>query len=322
MTLYLVVPCYNEEEGIEKSAGILKNYLRVLEEKKMIDSSSKIVFVNDGSSDRTKDIIEKLHREDPIFSVINFSRNYGHQYAVMAGYEFSTNKCDACISIDADLQQDIHAIEEFIQKYNEGNDIVYGVRNTRDTDGAFKRMTSQLFYKIMQVFGCNIIPNHADYRLLSNKVLQALSKFEESTVFLRGMLPSMGYTSTIVYFDVSDRTEGQSKYTLKKMMTLAGDGITSYSTVPVYYIFILGLLLLVSGAVGLIVTAVLAAFHYSIWILGLVFFGILMTGLVLTANGILGIYLVKCYMEVKKRPRYLIDTVYHETETSSVKKDL
>ena len=308
MILYLVVPCFNEEAGIEKSCHILKEYCQGLIQKGLIRNQSKIVLVNDGSTDSTGEILEKIHEADPAFSVINFSRNYGHQYAVLAGYEFAAGKCDACISIDADLQQDIRAIEEFVKKYKEGYDVVYGVRNTRDTDGFFKRMTSQVFYKMMLTFGCNIIPNHADYRLISSKVLFALQNYKESTVFLRGLFPAMGFRSTKVFFDVSPRTEGESKYTLKKMMKLAGDGIISFSTFPVYLVFSLGLVMTGLGLLGVIFSLILSGFGSST---ALIFFLILLTGIVVTTNGVLGQYVVNACIEVKNRPRYLIDNIYH-----------
>lgn len=311
MILYLVVPCYNEEEGIEHSAHVLRDYMNLLTKNGVI-SGGKIVLVNDGSADHTEEILEKLHREDTIFSVISFSRNYGHQYAVMAGYEFSANKCDVCISIDADLQQDIHAIPEFIKKYREGNEIVFGVRNTRDTDGAFKKMSSQMFYKLMKAFGCNIIPNHADYRLLSNKALNALKEYGERTVFLRGMVPSMGFKSEIVYFDVSERMAGESKYTLKKMLNLALDGITSYSEAPMRILTGAGFAGVVIGVIGLIISAILALTHHNVGLWGIAMLGILLTGVVLTSNGIVGFYVLKTYMESKHRPRYIIDQIKHE----------
>ncbi|MBO6164400.1 MAG: glycosyltransferase family 2 protein [Lachnospiraceae bacterium] len=318
MILYLVVPCYNEEEGLKDSAYKLREYLHSLEQNQLVKAGSKIVLVNDGSSDGTRKIMDDLHAEDPVFTTIHFSRNYGHQYAVMAGYEFAKDKCDACISIDADLQQDINAIRLFIERYNEGCDIVYGVRNTRDTDGFFKKWTSQAFYHMMNAFGCKIIPNHADYRLLSNKALQALSRYQEGTVFLRGMVPELGFTSEIVYFDVFERTAGSSKYTLKKMMTLARDGITSFSEAPVHMILYAGILLSGIGTVGLIIMAILALLHLTVGVWPMVFFGGLLTGIVLVSNGILGIYTVRSYMESKHRPRYLIDSIAHTPEKEEV----
>ena len=308
MILYLVVPCFNEEAGIEKSCHILKEYYQELMQKGLIKNQSKIVLVNDGSTDHTGEIIERIHEGDPVFSVIDFSRNYGHQYAVLAGYEFAAGKCDACISIDADLQQDIRAIEEFVEKYKEGYDIVYGVRNTRDTDGFFKRMTSQVFYKMMLAFGCNIIPNHADYRLISSKVLYALQEYKESTVFLRGLFPSMGFKSTKVFFDVSPRTEGKSKYTLKKMMKLAGDGIISFSTFPIYLVFSLGLVMTGLGLLGVLFSLIMNGIGSSAIS---IFFQILLTGIVVTTNGVLGQYVANACTEAKNRPRYLIDKIYH-----------
>ena len=312
MVLYLVVPCYNEEEIIEDSASRLAVKMKTLMQKGLISNNSKVVFVNDGSVDATGSLIHSIREENDMFSVINFSRNFGHQNAVMAGYMFSHDKCDAVISLDADLQQDIDAIDEFIEKFNEGYEVVYGVRNSRDTDGFFKKLTSQIFYKIMQIFGCETIPNHADYRLLSNRVLGALAEYKETNVFLRGLIPTLGFNSCIVHFEVHERAAGKSKYSLKKMVNLAVDGITSHSIRPMHIIFSLGWLVLLLAFIYFIYIIVVLVMDktvpgwtslvMSIWILG---------GLQLIAIGCIGEYVGKNYLETKNRPRYIIESVEH-----------
>ena len=308
MILYLVVPCYNEEEIILQSSGKLVSFLNQLIQEGQAAKESRILFVNDGSKDRTKELLEDICKKEELCSLINFSRNFGHQYAVLAGYHFAKDKCDACISIDADLQQDINAIYDFLEKYKAGNDVVYGVRNDRGTDGAFKKGTSQMFYKLMSHMGCNIIPNHADYRLLSKKALEELSQYEEGAVFLRGLIPSMGLKSDIVYFDVFERTAGTSKYTLKKMLTLAMDGITSFSYVPIMYILGVGFFSLLVGFILMILYA-LPGFSAIAWlILGAGFF---FSGIVEICIWIVGLYAGRNYIESKNRPRYTIESVIH-----------
>lgn len=312
MVLYLVVPCYNEEEIIVESAAKLEAKMNVLMDSGLISDKSKVLLVNDGSVDATGRLIHDIREENNMFSCINFSRNFGHQNAVMAGYMFAKDKCDAVISLDADLQQDINAIDEFIERFNEGYEVVYGVRNSRDTDGFFKKLTSQIFYKIMRIFGCEIIPNHADYRLLSNRVLNALAEYKETNVFLRGLIPTLGFNSCIVHFDVHERSAGKSKYSLKKMVNLAVDGITSHSIRPMHIIFSLGwivLLLAFIYFVYIIVVLVMdktvpgwTSLVMSIWILG---------GLQLIAIGCIGEYVGKNYLETKNRPRYIIESVEH-----------
>ena len=240
--LYLVVPCYNEEEVLHKSAAVLLDKLDRLIQAGTISDKSKILFINDGSKDSTWQIIYELTRQNSKYAGLSFSRNYGHQSAILAGMMAARSKADAVVTIDADLQQDIEALDQFLECYQNGCEIVYGVRNDRDTDGFFKKTTAGLFYKLMHVLGCQTITNHADYRLMSKKALDALSEFHETNLFLRGLIPTMGFQSDIVYFDVKEREAGQSKYTLKKMMTLAVDGITSMSTRPLQMIVILGFL--------------------------------------------------------------------------------
>lgn len=313
MKLYLVVPCYNEEEGLEDSARKLLNKMHALAAQGRIDpEESRIVFINDGSRDKTGDIIRQLYNDHREITGIHFTANFGHQCAVLAGYHFAHGKCDACISIDADLQQDIEAIDLFLDEYEKGNDIVYGVRNSRDTDGFFKKLTSQVFYGMMRLMGTTIIPNHADYRLLSDRALGMLAEYGEGSVFLRGLIPTLGLPSSIVYFDVKERTAGTSKYTLKKMMILAANGITSFSIAPIHYVFFAGVFILFVSLIVMIVTFVewlqgknvsgYTTVVLSIWALG---------ALQLIAIGIVGEYIGKNYIETKKRPRYIIGDVEH-----------
>lgn len=310
MTLYIIVPCYNEEDCLEDSVSQLNAKLDSLTNRNIIDSDSKIVLVNDGSSDRTAEICTNLHKQNSRISCIHFSGNYGHQAAVLAGYNYAADKCDCAISIDADLQQDINAIDLFIEEYKKGNDIVYGVRNSRDTDGFFKKLTSQIFYHIMRNFGSKTIANHADYRLLSSKALKALREYKEVNIFLRGLIPTLGFPSSIVHFDVKERTAGESKYTLKKMLSLAANGITSFSLEPIHYIFYLGILVLFVSLIVVIITLIdwihgvnvsgYTTIVLSIWILG---------ALQLIAISLIGEYIGKSYMESKHRPQYLIDRI-------------
>ncbi len=307
-TLYLVMPCFNEEEILEKSADKASNLMKRLILESAIGEDSRILFVDDGSSDRTWGLISKLHTENPIFSGIRLSKNNGHQTAIYAGMLHSLDKADCVITIDADLQQDIEAVPEFLDKYKEGCDIVYGIRNSRNTDGFFKRATSTLYYKFMRFLGCSLIEQSADYRLLSRRAVKALSSYKETFLFIRGVVPDMGFKSDVVYFNVGKREAGTSKYTLKKMLSLAFDGITSFSIQPIRLITILG------GGVCLFVSVIMIILtlidHFrgvtvpgwstltiSIWFLGSV---------QLLSLGIIGEYVGRTYMESKNRPRYFI----------------
>ena len=308
--LYLVVPCYNEEEVIESSVDELENKLNGLETRGRISSSSRIVLVNDGSKDKTPTLIHGLYEAKKNVICINFSRNFGHQCAVLAGYLYAMDRCDAVISIDADLQQDINAIDRFLDEYEKGIDIVYGVRNSRDTDGFGKKVSSQMFYGLMKKLGCEIIPNHAEYRLLSNRVLHALSEYKEHNLFLRGLIPTLGFPSSIVYFDVHERQAGKSKYTLRKMLRLASDGITSFSIKPMTIIFNVGVIAVAASLINIIYTLIVffsghtvsgwSTIVISIWLFG---------GLQLIATGCIGEYIGKNYIESKQRPRYIIESI-------------
>ena len=230
--LYLVVPCYNEEEVVEKSAQVLSDKLRRLVSEGKIKGNSKVMFVNDGSRDNTLRLLHQIAAKDSVFSVISFAGNYGHQSAILAGMMMARKYADVVVTIDADLQQDIEALDNFLSSYMNGSEIVYGVRNDRHSDGFFKKSTATAYYKLMHLLGSNVITNHADYRLMSKKALDALSEYQETNLFLRGLIPTMGFASDVVYFDVKEREAGQSKYTLSKMLTLAMDGITSMSVRP------------------------------------------------------------------------------------------
>ncbi|MBQ9644675.1 MAG: glycosyltransferase family 2 protein [Lachnospiraceae bacterium] len=315
MTLYLIVPCYNEEEVLENSARTLLEKYDRLHKAGRIDEKSRIVLINDGSGDATAQIMSRLHEQDARISCIHFSANFGHQNAVLSGYHFAADKCDAAISIDADLQQDIEAIDLFLDEFEKGADVVYGVRNSRSTDGPFKKATSQIFYQLMKWFGTQTIPNHADYRLLSRRALQALAEYGEGNIYLRGLIPTLGFPSAIVHFDVKERTAGSSKYTLAKMLRLAADGITSFSIAPIHFVFMMGVLILLVSLIVMLVTFIdwlrgdvvsgWTTIVLSVWALG---------ALQLIAIGIVGEYIGKNYIETKKRPRYLIESVEHTQE--------
>lgn len=303
--LYLVVPCYNEEEVLHKSAAVLLDKLDRLIQAGTISDKSKILFINDGSKDSTWQIIYELTRQNSKYAGLSFSRNYGHQSAILAGMMAARSKADAVVTIDADLQQDIEALDRFIKEYYAGNEIVFGVRNSRNTDSLFKKSTATIFYKLMHFLGCNIYENSADYRLMSAKALDALSEYEEVNLFLRGIIPDIGLKTSVVHFDVFPRMQGESKYSLSKMLTLGVDGITSFSIKPIRMVFMMGVAALIMGF-GMIVHVFYE--HYfgttvsgwssilaSIWLLG---------GAILLALGIIGEYVGRNYMETKRRPRY------------------
>ncbi|MCR5774861.1 MAG: glycosyltransferase family 2 protein [Lachnospiraceae bacterium] len=306
--LFIVIPCYNEEEVLEESMKILRDKLTGLIGAGKVKDDSRIVCVDDGSRDRTWDIIAKRASTDDVFLGLKFSRNYGHQNAILAGMLESRKAADCVVTIDADLQQDVEALDDFIAKYMEGCDVVYGIRNDRDTDKAGKKITAEAFYMLMRLLGAKVIPNSADYRLLSAKALEALADYPESNLFLRGLIPTMGFKSDVVYFDVKDRTGGQSKYTLSKMLNLALDGITSMSTRPLELIVVLGLVFCLMALVIFILSMI-------DWARGMVVQGwtttvallCLIGGMNLLTNGLVGLYVGKTYIEIKHRPRYIID---------------
>ncbi|MDD6628237.1 MAG: glycosyltransferase family 2 protein [Lachnospiraceae bacterium] len=316
--LYLVVPCYNEEEVIEKSAQVMGEKIKRLEREGKIAGNSKIMFVNDGSRDNTLRLLHEIAAADAMYSVVSLSGNYGHQSAILAGMMMARKYADVVVTIDADLQQDIEALDKFLASYMAGSEVVYGVRNDRHSDGAFKKGTATLYYKLLHLLGSKVIANHADYRLMSKKALDALAEYKETNLFLRGLIPTMGFPSDVVYFDVKAREAGHSKYTLSKMMTLALDGITSMSIRPLRMIAFLGFIFfLFFGVVG--VTVVVD------WIQGnnvpgyttSVLVSLLTGGVTLVSLGIIGEYVGKIYMETKHRPRYIIDTfVWKEDQNS------
>lgn len=306
--LYLAIPCYNEEEVLRDSAEKLLNKYNDMMTEGKITSDSRIVFIDDGSKDKTWSIIEKLHNENSIFQGIKLSRNRGHQNALLCGLMTLKDKADAVISIDADLQDDINTFDEMVAKYEEGCDVVYGVRSKRATDTFFKRFTAEAFYKILNKMGAKVIFNHADFRLMSKRALQAFSLYKETNIFLRGMVPLVGYKSDVVTYERFERLAGESKYPLKKMLALAWEGITSLSIQPIRMITWLGAIIfaisiimiiysLISFFIGTAVSG-WASTLCSIWALG---------GLQLLAIGIIGEYIGKIYLETKNRPRFIVE---------------
>lgn len=315
--LYLVIPCYNEEEVLPETAKRLKEKMNALIASKKIEKESRIVFVNDGSRDKTWEIIQALHKEDSLYSGINLSRNRGHQNALLAGLMTVKDYADAVISMDADLQDDINAIDEMVDKYLAGADVVYGVRNRRTTDTFFKRVTAEGFYKLMNAMGANTVFNHADYRLLSKRALMGLSEYEEVNLFLRGIVPMIGYKSEIVFYERGERFAGESKYPLGKMLTFAIEGITSLSTKPIrlitglgFFIFFVSICMLIYSLVRHFMGATIVGWTtlmVSVWAIG---------GLILLSLGVVGEYIGKIYLETKGRPRYIVEQFLNDTEVS------
>ena len=314
--LYMVVPCYNEEEVLHETAKRLKEKYTFLISRGLIDQQSRIVFVNDGSRDKTWQIIRELHETEPnFFSGINLARNSGHQNAVLAGLITVKDICDMAITMDADLQDDINAIDDMIERYHEGNQVVYGVRSARKTDTFFKRFTAEGFYKFMKIMGADVVYNHADFRLMSRRVLQELAEYKEVNLFLRGLVPLIGFQSCEVYYERAERFAGESKYPLKKMLSFAINGITSFSTKPLKLITAMGFIMSVISIIAMIWTVVVkfagmselgwSSTVCSIWFIG---------GLQLLALGIIGEYIGKIYAEVKQRPRYTIAEFINQGE--------
>ena len=311
--LYLVIPCYNEEAVLHETAKQLREKILSMVSDDIISDKSRIMFVNDGSKDKTWDIIQELHKQDKIFSGVTLSRNRGHQNALLEGLMTAKKYADMVISLDADLQDDIHAIDKFVAKYYEGYDIVYGVRNKRETDTFFKRNTALAFYKFQALMGVDAIYNHADYRLMSKRALEALEKFKEVNLFLRGIVPLIGYKYTTVTYDRNERFAGESKYPLKKMLAFALDGITSFSIKPIRFVTMIGFMIF-TGSILVVLYSLIRKFlgftisgwtflACSIWVLG----GIQLLGL-----GIIGEYIGKIYSEAKGRPRFIIADIINE----------
>lgn len=309
-TLYLVVPCYNEEEVLPETTKRLTVKFQNLVQNKIIKADSRVVYVNDGSKDKTWTIIEEIVLNNEFFQGIKLTRNKGHQNALLAGLMYAKEKAEIVISMDADLQDDIDAIDKFIEKNNQGFDVVYGVRSARKTDTFFKKTSAELFYKLMKLLGADIIYNHADYRLMSKRALDGLSEFEEVNLFLRGIVPLIGYPSSIVEYERNERFLGESKYPLKKMLNFAFDGITSFSVKPIRMISMLGFMVFSVSMLFLIyffytyfagkTVQGWATTVISIWALG---------GLQLLAIGIIGEYVAKTYTETKQRPKYIVETI-------------
>ena len=305
--LYIIIPCYNEEEVLPITSREFLKKLNELIDKKQIAPDSRVLFVNDGSKDSTWDIIKKLALEDEHFTGISQSRNRGHQNAVLAGLMESKDKADITISIDCDGQDDINAMNKMIEEYYSGCEIVYGVRSDRGTDSLFKRWTAEHFYKFMNIMGAEVVYNHADYRLVSSRVLQEFANFKEVNLFLRGMFPLVGFKSTSVYYERHERIAGKTHYSLSKMLALAFDGITSLSIKPIRIITGLGVIISIFSFIGVIWSIVMYFMHHSVagWASTtsiICFIG----GVQLISLGVLGEYIGKIYLETKARPRYII----------------
>lgn len=305
--LIIVVPCYNEQEVLPITAPMFLEKIKSLAAAGQITEDSRVMFVNDGSRDDTWNIITRLSEEDEHYIGISQSRNRGHQNAVLAGLMTAKDMCDITISIDCDGQDDINAMDGMVAAYHEGCEIVYGVRSRRDTDTFFKRFTAESFYKLLNAMGAEVVYNHADYRLISSRALQELAKFREVNIFLRGMVPLVGFKSTSVYYERSERAAGKSHYPLKKMLALAFDGITSLSIKPIKIIFMLGLIVAFISFVGIIWAVVEAILGNTVggWASTTCIICFL-SGVQLISIGVIGEYIGKIYMEVKQRPRYII----------------
>ena len=307
-TLYLVIPCYNEQEVLPETARRLKAKLGGMIEAGTISGESRVLLVDDGSRDGTWELISALHAGDPLFSGLKLAHNQGHQNALVAGLTVAKDLCDIAISMDADLQDDVDAIDRFVAEYQRGSDVVYGVRSSRASDTAFKRTTAVGYYRFLRWMGVEIVENHADYRLMSRRALEALSQYEEVNLFLRGIVPLIGFRTSVVRYERHERFAGESKYPLKKMLSFAIDGITSFSVKPIRLITTLGVVIFGVSVLCLLWLLLTKLFGYtvegwttlmgSVWALG---------GIQLLCLGILGEYIGKIYKEVKRRPRFIVD---------------
>ena len=306
--LYIVIPCYNEEEALPITAARMAGLLNDLTGKNLIAPESRVTLVDDGSRDKTWEVICALNEKDKRFEGVKLAHNAGHMNALWAGMRMVCDACDALVTIDADLQDDVNAIYGFLEKYREGCDVVYGVRNSRKTDTAFKRNSAQGFYKIMKKLGVELVYNSADYRLLSRRAVEALLQFGEVNMFLRGMVPLLGFKSAEVYYERGERVAGQSKYPLKKMVSFAVEGITSFSNKPIRFVTLLGFVCALLGVIMAVYVlfslfggrsvAGWASTIMSIWLLG---------GIQLIALGLIGEYVGKIYMETKRRPKFILE---------------
>lgn len=311
--LFVVVPCYNEEEVLPETSKRLAEKMAALIASGKIAENSRVAFVNDGSKDKTWEMIQELNKQNPLFTGVNLSRNRGHQNALLGGLMTVMEDADMAISMDADLQDDINAIDEMVDKYHGGCDIVYGVRSKRKTDTFFKRFTAESFYKLMDKMGAKTVFNHADYRLMSKRALKGLAEFKEVNLFLRGLVPMIGYPSDIVYYERAERFAGESKYPLKKMISFSVEGITSLSTKPINMITKLGVFMFLVS-IGMLIYSVVqlirgdtvwgwASIIVSVWAIG---------GLLMMSVGVVGAYIGKIYLEAKGRPRYIIEKYLEE----------
>lgn len=313
--LYMVLPCYNEEEVLPETARQLKAKYENLILQNKISKLSRIVFVNDGSKDSTWNIIQELHKQDKIFSGVNLSRNRGHQNALLAGLITVKECADMVISMDADLQDDIGVIDDMVEEYYKGNDIVYGTRSKRDTDTFFKRFTAESFYKLTNALGGEVVFNHADCRLMSKRALEGLEKYKEVNLFLRGIVPMIGYPSAIVTYERNERFAGESKYPLKKMLSFAMEGITSLSVKPIRFVTTGGIFVSLISVAMMIYTLIRyftgatvqgwSSILISVWLIG---------GIQMIALGVIGEYIGKIYMETKERPRYIVESFLNKKE--------
>ena len=305
--LYIIIPCYNEEEVLPMTSGLFLDKLKWLIREGQISDSSRILFVNDGSTDSTWDIITELSEYDNHYVGISQSRNRGHQNAVWAGLMEAKDRCDITISIDCDGQDDINAMDEMVAAYAEGNDVVYGVRSNRESDTFFKRFTAESYYKLLNFMGAEVVFNHADYRLLSSRVIEGLSEFEEVNLYLRGMVPMVGYKSTTVEYKRHKRIAGESHYPLSKMMSLAFNGITSLSVKPLRIIIIFGFIIALLSFVGVIWAVIATIIGHAVagWAstTSIICF---VSGVQLICLGVIGEYIGKIYIETKHRPKYII----------------
>ena len=313
-TLYIVVPCYKEQEVLPETSKRLKEKVLQLRAQGKISDKSRVMFVNDGSSDNTWPMIAALHEQEPeMFSGVNLSRNRGHQNALLAGLMTAVNYADMIISMDADLQDDINAVDGMVDAYHEGYEVVYGVRSKRETDTFFKRFTAEGFYKVMLALGVNIVYNHADYRLMSRRAVEGLAQFKEVNLFLRGIVPQIGYKWTTVTYERAERFAGESKYPLKKMLAFAADGITSFSIKPIRLVLTAGVVVFMVSLVMLLYALVSKLTGHtsagwtslmgSIWLIG---------GIQLLSLGVIGEYIGKIYNETKARPRFIIENVLNK----------
>lgn len=320
--LYIVVPCFNESEIISETIPLMTEKINNLISGERICDSSKILVVDDGSTDNSWGIIKELCDKDDKVCAVSLSKNKGHQKALLAGLMTAKNIADVTITIDADLQQDIEAIDDFLDEYYKGSDIVYGIRKGRDTDGLFKKVTAGMYYSLMNLFGVGIKKDSADYRLLSSRTLKALSEYDEVNLFLRGIVTDIGFKSSEVYFNVNPRNGGKSKYTIKKMFRLAIDGITSFSIAPIHIISGMGALSILISVIMIIIVIVdwiqgknipgYSTILISIWFIG---------GLLLFGLGVVGEYIGQTYMEAKHRPRYFIKDTYKINQDEETDED-